>query len=619
MHRLCLLLAVAGACGLHSAALADPCGMVPPIYITDNTSLVRVGDQQTYVFYKDGIETFVIRPGFSGKVEDFGMLISFPTPPALRKVSEDIFPQIAKAIDPPEIVINLNTRYRFFGRGGGGPADGRQADRQGKSLELKKDEVRVLREEAVGMYQAVVLEAGSAAALKRWMDDNGYKYPAGMDSVCEEYIALGWCFVAEKAKVGGKANVDPKPRMKDVDTKLPSGSAFDGHVQAMAFRFKTDKLVLPMRLSAYNEGELHNVIYLLTDGPRKIRSIPEEYVVRQLTGAELFRNVTEPLPLRIIGGTEADIQDWHRQSLPQQRDPAPHNGFAKELFASDLLAIKEGRLSHPFEEDEKMLLRIGEHFGLRGPEIDKLNLAALERERDSAIKTALGDVKKMSLTVIDGDFPREVVGAQNLIFGEYRMPARRNSAEFYDAKDKKPAGRRGGVLKLGQLDSQPHSQKRGVFSMISTVLGVAGAAVMGGLWLRGRRRGSVALLVAAGLAVAFAAAPASAQEKKKPTEKEILALIDELEVSEKADKAARCTGEDRRAGGAPPLGRGAGGQVGHQTWLVNRLPGRHRRRRGRQAAHRAVQRPQASRQERPALAGADLGRRGRGRTDEGQC
>src|SRR5262245_32877337 len=94
-------------------ALAAPCGMVPPIYVTDNTSIVRVGDEQTYVFYKDGIETFVIRPGFSGKVEDFGMLISFPTPPALRKVSEDIFPQIAKAIDPPEVVVDLRLRFEL--------------------------------------------------------------------------------------------------------------------------------------------------------------------------------------------------------------------------------------------------------------------------------------------------------------------------------------------------------------------------------------------------------------------------------------------------------------------------------------------------------------------------
>src|SRR2546429_4268958 len=99
---------------LSGRCFADPCGMVPPIYVTDNTSLVRVGDEQTYVFFKDGLETFVIRPGFSGKVEDFGMLISFPTPPALRKVSEDIFPQIASAIDPPEIVVDLRRQRELL-------------------------------------------------------------------------------------------------------------------------------------------------------------------------------------------------------------------------------------------------------------------------------------------------------------------------------------------------------------------------------------------------------------------------------------------------------------------------------------------------------------------------
>src|SRR5205814_6677350 len=111
---------------------------------------------------------------------------------------------------------------------------------------------------------------------------------------------------------------------------------------------------------------------------------------------------------------------------PQQRDPRPHNGFAKELFASDLLALKNGRLSHQHEEDEKMLLRIGENFGLRGPDIDKLNLAALDKEREKAVKDAVDDLKKMTLTVIDGDVPREVVGAQNWICGEDKRTARRN-------------------------------------------------------------------------------------------------------------------------------------------------------------------------------------------------
>src|SRR2546422_6336318 len=131
-------------------AFADPCGMVPPIYVTDNTSLVRVGDEQTYVFFKDGLETFVIRPGFSGKVEDFGMLISFPTPPALRKVSEDIFPQIAAAIDPPEVVVYCQTRFGW-GFGGGGGMGGAMPMKQAEGLDalaLRRDEVRVRRQEA---------------------------------------------------------------------------------------------------------------------------------------------------------------------------------------------------------------------------------------------------------------------------------------------------------------------------------------------------------------------------------------------------------------------------------------------------------------------------------------
>jgi hypothetical protein len=322
------------------------------------------------------------------------------------------------------------------------------------------------------------------------MDDHGYKYPEGMDAVCDEYVAAGWCFVAEKAKVGSKANVDPQPRAKGVDTRLPAGSTFDGHVQAMAFRFKVDRLILPMRLSAYNEGSMHNVVYLVTDGPRKIRSIPEEFVVRQVTGDEVFRNVTEPLPLRIIGGTVADLREWHRQSLAKRRDPAPHNGQAKELLASDLLAVKAGRLSHPHEEDEKMLLRIGDSLGLRGPAIDKLNLALLDAQREKALKDALDDLKKMTLTVIDGDFPREVVGAQNLAFSEYRMAARRNAPEFYNAREGKPGRRSEGTREPSP--AKPTFKRRSPGGLGAMLLGALAGLLVAGVFVGLRRARSTA-------------------------------------------------------------------------------------------------------------------------------
>ncbi|MAA80213.1 MAG: hypothetical protein CL916_13245, partial [Deltaproteobacteria bacterium] len=78
-------------------ASADPCGMVPPIAVTNSNAIARQGSQRTYVFFKDGIETIALRPGFTGSVEDFGMLIPFPSPPALRKIEDDTFAHIEAA------------------------------------------------------------------------------------------------------------------------------------------------------------------------------------------------------------------------------------------------------------------------------------------------------------------------------------------------------------------------------------------------------------------------------------------------------------------------------------------------------------------------------------------
>ena len=110
--------------GLPNTVHADPCGMVPPVYVGNDTPIARIGDQNTYVFFKDGVETFVIHPGFQGKVDEFGMLIPFPAIPELRKVPDNIFPHVRAAIDPPEVVVYAqNLRFRRLGpkRVGGRP------------------------------------------------------------------------------------------------------------------------------------------------------------------------------------------------------------------------------------------------------------------------------------------------------------------------------------------------------------------------------------------------------------------------------------------------------------------------------------------------------------------
>ena len=537
---------------LGQIALADPCGMVPPIYTGPGQPITRVGDQMTYVFYKDGVETFVIRPGFEGKVDEFGMLIPFPAVPALRKVPDHIFPHVQAAIDPPEVVVDLRPRpaLAFSSRARSGALPQSEST---SALEFK-DRVVVVKQEAVGMYEVAVLEAGSAAALKRWMDDHGYVYPKGMDDVCEEYVEEGWCFVAVKTKVGQKDGVDPKPAQRNVNSKLPDGSVFDGNVQGMGFRFKSDELVVPMRLSAFNAGELHNIVYIVTDKPQKIRSIPEEYVVRQVSGEALHRNVTGPLPLRIIGGTEKDLTDWHKKSLPGRRNPTPKNGAAKELFASDLKAVASGELSLEHEEKEKELLSIGEALGLRGGEIDKLHAEATSEMSAKATAGALEGLKEMAITVVDGDFPRDVLAGKNLTFAAYNMPARRNTDEVYDSKTKKGAGKRQGVLLLGEIDWSRLERQRGQeaqgqrdveiasVSKSHWVLGLAsGGLMLAGLaFYRRSGRGRLISILVAGMIFALAGNGFAAEEDQQAGEEEkptIRQLLNDLSHKEKAEAA----------------------------------------------------------------------------------
>ena len=527
---------------LLSGLYADPCGMVPPIYVGNQSPIVRAGLQKTYVFHKDGVETFVIRPGYKGKVDNFGMLIPFPNPPELRKVADDIFEHVANAIDPPEVVVDLRIRRRMnFGGGAGGMAPVAVMD---KKMKVAKNEVAVLKEEAVGMYEVAVLEAGSAQALEKWMDKNGYKYPDGMDKVTGEYVDIGWCFVAVKTKVGPKSAVDPKPGQRKVNPELPDGSVFDGNVQGMGFRFKSEKLVVPMRLSAFNEGDTHNVVYVLTDGPRKIRSIPEEYVMRQVSGKQLFDNVTQPLPLRIIGGTEKDIPPHMRKSLPARRDPEPKNGVAKDLFAADLLAVSSGELSLAHEEKEKELLRVGEHFGLRGGEVDKENMLAIADERKKTVERGLESLKDMTLTVVDGDFPRQVIANENLTFVDYKIPRNRNDTESYDAKSYGPGQKKEGVLKIGAVDwnsveRQIVHNHRSMRFGLRTLVGFGFIGLIGIMAFRRPKVVTVLVVSTALLAgTAFANEPAMLKSNSAQDD-----LIAKLENSKTADQAI----EDIRA------------------------------------------------------------------------
>jgi hypothetical protein len=402
---------------------ADPCGMVPPIHVDrHDPGIARVGAQRTYVMFKDGMETMALRPGFEGSVEEFGMLIPFPTPPAIRKIDDDTFAQIEAAVDPPELQVDIRDPQPVY-RTRNVPS---MAFDEGvvdsvSERGLAYDEVRVINQEAVGMYQVAVLAAGSPKALAAWMTENGFRYPDGMDAVVAEYVADGWVFLAVKAKVGSAKGVSPRPGMRHADSSLPAGATFDGHVQGMGFRFKTEEPVLPMRLSVFNGEGPRNVIYMLTDEGVALRGAPKELVVRQVSGRDVFGNLTNPIPVNVTGGKLSDLRENEQQSVASRRDPEQYNGIARDIFAADLLAVRQDTLSLHFEEEEKALLNISESLNLRGDVIDDLLHETLEAQRDAAVEESLVDLRGMTLTVLDGVIPGKLLAEENLRFEAWTM------------------------------------------------------------------------------------------------------------------------------------------------------------------------------------------------------
>lgn len=423
----------AGFVSIPNIASADPCGMVPPVQVRGDGGIKRINAQKTYVFHRDGIESLAVRPGFEGSVEDFGMLIPFPEPPAIRTLPDNIFQHIGNAIDPP--VKKFPIRRGLAARGAV-----KESARVQQSMKVKKDEVKVVRQEAVGMYNVAVLDAGSAEALEKWMNEHDYKYPMDMDAPVNDYIDREWSFVAVKARIGQRKKVDPKPGMENADPSLDEGDSYDGHVQAMGFRFHSEKPVAPMRLSAHNEGKLHNIVYLLTESPMKVDRIPEEFVQRQVSGKELYRNLTSSLPVAvpqqmIEDNSEEKLRNRVKQFMKNRNlDPDPHMKHARNLFASDLFASKKDRLTHPFEETIKELANIGEHLNLRDESIDQMNRKVVAGARERAREKGLELLKDMTMTVVDGDFRRKVVAEHNITFSPYEMPEALNTSVAYNAR-----------------------------------------------------------------------------------------------------------------------------------------------------------------------------------------
>ncbi|HET9824038.1 MAG TPA: DUF2330 domain-containing protein, partial [Chitinophagaceae bacterium] len=211
---------------------------------TSQVILVRDGNKTVITMYND----------FQGNIKDFAMVV--PVPVVLAR--SDI-----KVVDP-QIFTTLNdySKPRLVEYYDQNPCNQYQYDKMlrgsipgatnevvvvGYGTKRKQETVKIEAKYLVGEYDIVILSATESAGLKKWLDENGYKIPAGAEEVLEPYVKSNLKFFVVKVN-------------EEEKKKLPGN-----FLRPIQITFRSPKFMLPIRLGMANaDGDQDLVIYAFT-------------------------------------------------------------------------------------------------------------------------------------------------------------------------------------------------------------------------------------------------------------------------------------------------------------------------------------------------------------------
>jgi hypothetical protein len=209
---------------------------------TSQVILVRDGNKTVITMYND----------FQGNMKDFAMVV--PVPVVLKKsdikvVNQQIFtmlndyskPRLVEYYDqnPCEPVFEEKSYNMLSGKAPGVAIRGYDS--------MKKDKVTIEAKYIVGEYDILILSATESTGLKKWLDENGYKIPAGAEEVLQPYIKSNLKFFVVKVN-------------EEEKKKLPGN-----FLRPIQIRFESAKFMLPIRLGMANaDGDQDLIVYAFT-------------------------------------------------------------------------------------------------------------------------------------------------------------------------------------------------------------------------------------------------------------------------------------------------------------------------------------------------------------------
>src|SRR5208283_4672173 len=103
--------------------------------------------------------------------------------------------------------------------------------------------VCVVERKQAGIYDTAVLRSADGSALLEWLNRNGFATPTNHLAVIQSYARQGWYFVASRVRVDAPLTDAAQP-------------------QPLAFTFKTERAVYPLRLTGINNPHCKIDLYV---------------------------------------------------------------------------------------------------------------------------------------------------------------------------------------------------------------------------------------------------------------------------------------------------------------------------------------------------------------------
>lgn len=172
----------------------------------------KIVDEEAIIVFnpKTQTENFIRRINFDSNSKDVGFIVPTPSIPDLKEVDNQSFENFFNIINTPSIEYNFFNSFIF------------------NNLQVAQDRasvvqtVKIIKEENVGNYNAVVLEATNSVDLNNWLKANGFKSYKSFDKWLLPYIKNNWKITAFKLSNSiKKENFQTKSIMMSFKTSIP--------------------------------------------------------------------------------------------------------------------------------------------------------------------------------------------------------------------------------------------------------------------------------------------------------------------------------------------------------------------------------------------------------------